>query len=60
MEIYEDELNRMDIAIWDAIKGLSDVKECIEDKRSNTRDDLKRLQNQLMEASEWLNKYTIE
>lgn len=60
MELSEENFDRREMVLWDMLKSLTDVKDCVEKGPKFQHDELKCLQNQLMEASEWLKKYTTE
>ena len=60
MDINQNNFNHYDMVMWDMIRSLNDVKECVKNSEENRHDDLICLQNELMEAGEWLNQLISE
>jgi hypothetical protein len=60
MDIRQDNFEHYEITMWEMLKSLTDVKNCIQNTSENKHEELVSLKNKLMEAGEWLNKFTIE
>ena len=60
MDIKQDKFEHYEITMWEMIKSLADVKNCIQNTSENKHEELLSFKNELMEAGEWLNQYTIE
>ena len=61
MNIKEENIERHEIIIWEMIKSLSDVKECVENSKKNiSKKELNDLKNKFTEYGEWIKKYTTE
>lgn len=59
MEILQNEEDGLDVAIWETIRSISDLKNQFEKRDTIKEDDLLYLQKQLMRATQWIiNKKT--
>lgn len=58
MENYK-EFNMQDVAIWNMINSISDVKESFENGEDD-RQTLQELQNTLLETDRWIDRHILE
>jgi len=60
MEFLENQIDPFEMAIWETIKSISDVKENAQKRATIKHDELLCLQNKLMEATAWIKNHTTE
>lgn len=61
MILMNESINDFDIAIWEMMKSISYIKQKVNMSPKDENKELRILQNELMEASEWMkNLNTIE
>lgn len=60
MDFLENEIDAFDMAIWEAVRSISEVKKQVQKTTNARREELLCLQNKLMEAAEWLKNHPTE
>jgi hypothetical protein len=54
MDIKQDSIEHCEMMLWDALNAVSNAKVCVKSSHTQLKEELKILQNELMEASEWI------
>lgn len=56
MDIGKEGVDHYEMMIWDTLTAVSNCKKNVKSTPAELKEELRILQNELMEASEWMNK----
>lgn len=60
MDLQENNFDRYEVAMWEMMKSLTDVKDCVESSKGIHKKELTSLKDKCLEAGEWIKSHMRE
>ncbi len=60
MDLQENNFNRYEVALWEMMRSLTDIKDCVESSEHIHKKELSSLKDKCMEAGEWIKNRMTE